>query len=118
MHEERRIPMDKWTQEAAKAFKLINKRMTKAPVMRLHDFSKVFEVECDAYGVGIGGVLSQERHPVSYFSDKLNDVKQRYSTYDRELYAVVQAFRYWCHYLLPQKFVLYSDHKALCYLNS
>jgi hypothetical protein len=86
--------------------------------MRLPDFSKVFEVEFDTSGVGIGSILSQECHPVAYFSEKLNDAKQQYSTYDNELYAVVQALCYWCHYLLPQEFVLYSDHEALRYLNS
>ena len=106
-----------WTKNAGKAFLEIKKRMTQAPILRLPDFSKVFEVACDASGIGIGGVLSQEGHPVAFFSEKLNEARMRYSTYDRELYAVIQALRYWRHYLLPQEFVLYSDHEALRFLN-
>ena len=47
-----------WTKAAAKAFNEVKQKMTKAPVMRLLDFSKPFEVECDASDIGIGGVLS------------------------------------------------------------
>ena len=92
--------------------------MTQAPVLALPDFSKVFQVTCDASGVGIGGILSQEGHPIAYFSEKLCDVRIRYSTYDKEFYAVVQSLRYWRHYLLPKEFIIFSDHEALKYLNS
>jgi len=61
--------------------------------------------------------LNQERHLVAYFSEKLNDTRQRYSTYDKEFYAVLQALHYWRHYLLLQEFIIYSDHRALKYLN-
>jgi len=107
-----------WTKAATKTFQEIKERMTEAHVMRLPGFTKVFEITCDASDVGIGGVLSQEKHHVAYFSEKLNDARQRYSTYDKEFYAVVQALRNWRHYLLPQEFVIYSDHEALKYLNS
>jgi len=50
--------------------------MTEVPVMRLSDFS--FEITCDASSIGIGGVLSQEKHLIAYFSKKLNDTLQRY----------------------------------------
>ncbi|PKA61678.1 putative mitochondrial protein [Apostasia shenzhenica] len=108
----------KWTDAATKAFETIKARLTEAPVLRLPDFAKVFEVACDASGVGIGGVLSQEGHPIAFFSEKLNDARQRYSTYDREFYAIVQSLRYWRHYLLPKEFILYSDHQALKYLST
>ena len=58
-------------------------------------------------------VLSQKDHPVACFSEKLNDVKLKYSTYDQKFYAVIQALRHWRHYLLSQEFVIFSDHELL-----
>ena len=107
-----------WTKAATKAFNEVKQKMTEAPIMRLPDFTKPFEVECDALGIGIGGVISQERHPIAYFSEKLNDAKQKYSTYDKEFYAIIQALWHWRHYLLSREFVIYFDHEALRYLHS
>lgn len=91
--------------------------MTEAPILVLPDFCKVFEVDCDASNVGIGAVLSQEGKPIASFSEKLTNSGMRYSTYDKEFYAIVRALDHWHHYLISQEFILYSDHEALQFIN-
>ena len=107
-----------WSATAKRAFQQLKIALTTAPILRLPDFTKLFDVAADAFGIRIGAVLSQEAHLVSYFSERLSDAKARYSNYDRELYAVVQSLKFWRHYLLRQEFTLYSDHDALRYLHS
>jgi hypothetical protein len=88
------------------AFDMLKDRLTHALLLQLPDFNKTFELECDASGIGLGGVLLQERKHVAYFSEKLSGPVLNYSSYGKELYALVRCIETWQHYLWP-KYLLY-----------
>jgi hypothetical protein len=54
------------------SFNTLIDKLTHAPLLQLPNFGKTFELECDASGIGIGGVLLQEGKPIAYFSEKLS----------------------------------------------
>ena len=78
-----------WTKEAENNFQLLKKKVNEQLVLVLLDFNKPFQVRCDASGRDIGAMLGQDDRPITYFSEKLNDAKQKYSSYDKEFYAIV-----------------------------
>jgi len=47
------------------AFKQLKEKLTNVPILVVPNFAKIFEIECDANGVGIGGVLLQEGHTIA-----------------------------------------------------
>jgi hypothetical protein len=69
-----------WIVESIKYFRVLKEKITEQTIMVLPDFKNKFQVRCDASGVAIGAVLSQDNRHVAYFSDKLNDTKINYST--------------------------------------
>ena len=71
---------------------------------------------CDASGHGLGCVLMQEGHVVSYPSRQLRKHEKNYPTHDLELAAVVHALKIWRHYLIGKRTEIYTDHKSLKYI--
>jgi hypothetical protein len=107
-----------WDPAQEEAFDTLKDKLTHAPLLQFPDFQKVFELECGASGIGLGAVLLQEGKPIAYFSEKLSGAILRYSTYDKELYALVRTLQTWQHYLWPREFIIHSDHKALKHIRT
>jgi len=105
-----------WDQEQANAFETLKDKLIKAPILTLPNFTKTFEFECDASNIGIVAILIKEGHPIAYFSEKLKGSHLNYSTYDKELYALVRDLQNWQLYLFPKEFVIHSDNESLKYL--
>ena len=91
----------------------MKKKVIEKPVLKLSDFDHLFQVRCDASCTAIGAVLSQEDKSVAYFSEKLNEARQKYSSYEKDFYAIVQSLKHWRHYLMPREFILFSNNHAL-----
>ncbi|KAL0462678.1 UNVERIFIED_CONTAM: Retrovirus-related Pol polyprotein from transposon.6 [Sesamum latifolium] len=101
------------TPAAATAFAKLKEAMISLPVLCLSDFSLPFDVTTDASQIAIGAVLSEQHHPIAFFSKKLSTRLQAASAYDREMFAISEAVRKWRQYFLGQKFHIYTDQRSL-----
>ncbi|QHO43351.1 Transposon Ty3-I Gag-Pol polyprotein [Arachis hypogaea] len=102
-----------WDQATDGSFESLKLVLTQTPVLALPNFSLPFTIEIDVSSQGIGAVLSQQGHPIAYFSKKLNSRLRVASAYVQELYAITQAVAKWCHYLLGRRFFIKTDHQGL-----
>lgn len=79
----------KCTLEAEKSFQMLKKQVATQPNLQFPSLEKLFTLECDASGLVVGSVLSQEGRPMDFYSEKINEAKKNYSSYDLEIYALV-----------------------------
>src|SRR5215510_3948011 len=113
----------KWEKEQEEAAQMLKDKLTTAPILRLPDFNLPFEVTTDASDFAVGAVLTQtegtETRPVAFESRKLNSAERNYSTYEKEMLAIINALRVWRPYLLGKRFIVHTDHCPLSHkLNS
>ena len=111
------------TPDAKRAFTQLRQAFTKAPILRHFDLECHIQIETDASGYAIGGVLGQLTldnlgpwHSVAYYSRKMILAETRYETHDGELLAIVEAFKTWRHYLegCKHEVLVLTNHNNLC----
>ena len=115
--------------EAHEAFDCLKAACLQAPILSFPDFNKLFLLETDASGRGLGVVLSQKQadrryHPIAYASSVMNETEQRYHSNKQEFLALKWAVTEQFHeYLSPyrknrNKSIVHTDNNPLTYIFS
>ncbi|CAA7043644.1 unnamed protein product [Microthlaspi erraticum] len=102
-----------FTEECHKAFTKIKDALVSAPVVQPPNWELPFEIMCDASDYAVGAVLGQRKdkklHVIYYASRTLDEAQCKYATTEKELLAIVFAFRSY----LVGSVIVHSDHAAL-----
>jgi hypothetical protein len=109
-----------WTSDCQEALIRLKEALINAVCLYSVDFSRDFGILVDASLNTVGCCLIQihdgQEYPVAFASAKLTDTQSRWSTIEREAYAVVWALKKYRSWLLFSKVFVYSDHNPLKYL--
>nr|GEU71961.1 reverse transcriptase domain-containing protein [Tanacetum cinerariifolium] len=109
-----------FSKECVKAFQTLKRKLTEAPILIASNWDLPFELMCDASDFAIGVVLGQcqKKHfrPIHYASKIMTEAVSNYTTTEKEMLAVVYAFKKFWSYLILNKSIVYTDHSAHKYL--
>ncbi|KAK8938783.1 hypothetical protein KSP39_PZI011459 [Platanthera zijinensis] len=107
-----------WTPQCQAAFQELKDRLISAPILALPSGKEGFQVYTDASYQGMGAVLMQNGHVITYASRQLKTHERNYPVHDLEMGAVVFALKVWRHYLYGVHCDIFSDHKNLKYVDT
>ena len=114
----------KWTSECRTAFDFLKESLTVVPLLAYPDTNKPYVLYTDASNNCIGACLTQktddeDEKPIYFLSHKLSQTQTRWSTIEKEGFAIYYALQKLDHYLHNAKFTIKTDHKSLkCILDS
>ncbi|GBM81746.1 Retrovirus-related Pol polyprotein from transposon 17.6 [Araneus ventricosus] len=101
-------------QPQIEAFEKLKKLLTESLVLSIFQQGKTTELHTDASQQGYGAVLLHEAEdgklrPVQYMSKKTTPAEEKYSSYELEVLAVVNALRKFRTYLMGNHFKIITD---------
>jgi len=114
-----------WNRKAGEAFEKLKQRFTTAPILAHFDPAKPVILETDTSDFAIGAVLSQpdeenRLHPIAFHSRKFTPAEINYEIHNKELLAIVDAFKHWRQYCegATHQVQVFSDHQNLEYFTT
>ncbi|UOH82890.1 hypothetical protein LQV05_005603 [Cryptococcus neoformans] len=91
-----------WEEPQRTSFEALKKSFTSVDLLCHYDLTKQLILETDTSDYAIAGILSHEINkklePVAFFSHKMLPAKLNYPIHNKEMLAIVSAFKEWQHY--------------------
>ncbi|CAJ0923136.1 unnamed protein product [Ranitomeya imitator] len=114
-----------WSPQAQEAFSRLKTKFMSAPVLIHPDPELAFIIEVDASNCAVGAILSQRTgeknllHPCAFLSKRLSPAEKNYDVGNKELLAIIAAFKEWRHLLqgASQPIVVLMDHRNLEFIS-
>ena len=119
----------RWSTECQTAFEYLKQSLTVVPLLAYPDPNKPYTLYTDASNSCIGACLTQtcdesdgilpnvkNEKPIYYLSHKLSRTQCKWSTIEKEAFAIHFALQKLDYYLHNARFVIKTDHKPLKYL--
>jgi hypothetical protein len=111
-----------WNEECEAAFVFIKQSIASAPLLHHMNYERPIYVQTDASDEGIAGHVYQMDgvtiQTVCYLSKSFNDQQRRWSTIEKECFAVVYTINKCEHWLRGYSFNLLTDCKNLLWMNN
>ena len=114
-----------WGAEQKEAFCKAKEGVTANPVLTQFNPEKEMIIETDASDYAVGMVMSQpgtdrKPQPIAFHSRKLVQVELNYNIHNKELLAIVIAFKTWRTYLegAQHTVLVKTDHKNLTFFTT
>ena len=112
-----------WTDPCQSAFDTLKEALVTAPMLNYPDLNDEFILTTDASDVSLGYILSQKGNDnkervVAYGGRSLRPDERKWTVTEKECLAVVEGINAYREYLSHKPFTVYTDHKALQWLNS
>ncbi|GBL95273.1 Retrovirus-related Pol polyprotein from transposon 297, partial [Araneus ventricosus] len=109
----------KFGEEERISFNQLKIMLAEKPVLRIYNPNYEIELHTDASLEGYGAILMQKSpddknfHPTYYMSKKTTDAEKKYSSYELDALAVIEAVKKFGVYLLGIPFKIVTDCSAL-----
>lgn len=125
----------KWAKQQRRQWRSVNRIIANLPRLGHPDPTRILYVFTDACDTGVGAAVEQvapefqdgsvsevpprdRMRPVAFFSKSLDKVQRRWSTFEREAWAVIATLHRFRHLVRACRTVVVTDHKALTALFS